>query len=169
MRHHALRPMAVFAVLLAICAAQAAGAAQPIYGKATVAPFKKAPVIDGKIAPGEWDGAVRTTGFQKLFGGGGGQIVARGGKAVLDRKRAWDKPPFKEKLKVGDLPDGEYKLTVTLDGWKDPFERSFKRIHFSWEGNTLGITDKVLPPFTPGQGVLKLLLEGYGVRIVRLK
>ncbi len=35
----------------------------------TVAPFAKAPVIDGKISPGEWDGAVVTSGFQNIQGG----------------------------------------------------------------------------------------------------
>ena len=39
-------------------AAQAEGT--PPYGIATVAPFKKAPVIDGKIEPGEWDGTALT-------------------------------------------------------------------------------------------------------------
>jgi len=34
----------------------------------TLAPFKKAPVIDGIINPGEWDGAVRTVGFQDIQG-----------------------------------------------------------------------------------------------------
>jgi hypothetical protein len=50
---------------------------------------------------------------------------------------------------VGDLADGEYTLTVTLDGWKEPLVRTFTRKHFPFEGNKLGITDEVLPPFTP--------------------
>ena len=33
------------------------------YGAATVAPFKAAPVVDGRIEPGEWDGTVQTVGF----------------------------------------------------------------------------------------------------------
>jgi hypothetical protein len=80
-----------------------------------------------------------------------GKLVITGpdGKEVLNQRLAWDKPPFKQEFQVGDLADGSYKLVVTLDGWKEPFERSFKRIHFPWEGNKLGITDEVVPPFTP--------------------
>lgn len=35
--------------------------------RATVAPFRKAPTVDGKIEPGEWDGAVRTANFVAFF------------------------------------------------------------------------------------------------------
>ena len=49
--------------LLVILASVRAHAAAPT---ATVARMPKAPTIDGKIAPGEWDVAVRTTGFQGI-------------------------------------------------------------------------------------------------------
>ncbi|MCX5662969.1 MAG: DUF6067 family protein [Planctomycetota bacterium] len=40
--------------------------AEPPTQGGTLAPLKKAPTIDGKIEPGEWDGAIRTVGFQDL-------------------------------------------------------------------------------------------------------
>ncbi|NQT39729.1 MAG: hypothetical protein HQ581_19695, partial [Planctomycetes bacterium] len=50
-------------------------------------------------------------------------------------------------------PDGRGELTgaaVCADGSPrsgEPF--TFRRHHFSWEGNRLGITDEVFPPFEP--------------------
>jgi hypothetical protein len=82
-----------------------------------------------------------------------GRLTIQGpaGKVALEQALKWEAPPFQQEFKVGDLADGEYQLTVTLDGWKDPVVRTFKRKHFPFEGNKLGITDKVLPPFTPVQ------------------
>jgi len=76
-------------------------------------------------------------------------IAGPGGKEVLNQTMAWEKPPATQEFQVGDIPDGDYTLTVTIDGWKEPFVRSFKRVHFPWEGNKLGVTDAVLPPFEP--------------------
>src|ERR1019366_2567464 len=58
-------------------------------------------------------------------------------------------PPKIQEFSLPDLADGEYKLTVTPAGYSRSFVRSFRRVHFPWEGNTLGITDEVLPPFQP--------------------
>ncbi len=51
---------------------------------ATAARFAKAPVVDGKIAAGEWDRAVRTTGFQGIAGKAG----------MLEDRRGWSTVGF---------------------------------------------------------------------------
>ena len=78
-------------------------------------------------------------------------LTGPGGKELLREAMTLEKTPAVKEFPVGDLADGVYKLAVAVDGWKDPFVREFQRIHFPWEGNTLGITDRVLPPFTPIQ------------------
>lgn len=70
-------------------------------------------------------------------------------------------------LPLPDLPDGKYtlQLSVALAGGRrnpgqvsDSF--SFERQHFPWEGNSLGLTDEVFPPFQP------LRTEGRQVHLV---
>ncbi|NQT53509.1 hypothetical protein HQ576_15730, partial [bacterium] len=51
-----------------------------------------------------------------------------------------------------DLPDGTYEALATLAGKDVPAQspaKEFVRKHFAWERNRLGITDRVMPPFTP--------------------
>jgi len=69
------------------------------------------------------------------------------GKELLAEKMTWEKSPAEQEFKVGDLPDGQYAVTVALDGYKDAFARRFTRTHFVWEGSRLGCTGKVYPPF----------------------
>lgn len=66
-------------------------------------------------------------------------------------------------LSLPDLPEGEYDAVVTLldpAGRKTVSEKKlrFVRKKYEWEHNTLGISDEVIPPFTPmkvaGQNVL---------------
>ncbi|HOL67461.1 MAG TPA: DUF6067 family protein, partial [bacterium] len=54
-------------------------------------------------------------------------------------------------LDLPDLPDGTYKVVASLENLaeKTSFQREFVRLHFPWEGNTLGLCDKVYPPFQP--------------------
>jgi len=50
------------------------------------------------------------------------------------------------------LPDGTYKVVARPVGPKVPkvtAERTFLRKNFVWEGNNLGISEEVFPPFTP--------------------
>lgn len=56
--------------------------------------------------------------------------------------RAWHR-------KEVDLPglDGEYEITMDLDGAET--RKRFERRHFPWEGNTIGKSETVYPPFTP--------------------
>jgi len=76
-------------------------------------------------------------------------VTGPDGKTVLSETMKWDKAPQTQEFPVPDLPDGEYKLTVAPEGYGRGFVRTFRRTHFPWEGNTLGITDEVLPPFEP--------------------
>lgn len=53
---------------------------------------------------------------------------------------------------IPDLPDGDYRLSVTLHGAKssmEPLVRAFARKHFEWERNRLGVSGQVIPPFRP--------------------
>jgi len=53
---------------------------------------------------------------------------------------------------IPDLPDGTYRLAVRLSGEGAPavpVTEDFERRHYEWEHNRLGITDEVMPPFTP--------------------
>ncbi|MCM8803736.1 MAG: DUF6067 family protein [Candidatus Omnitrophica bacterium] len=55
-------------------------------------------------------------------------------------------------IDLPDLPDGEYQVIATLVGegiFKEIAKKSFKRKHFIWEHNNLGISDEVIPPFEP--------------------
>lgn len=58
-------------------------------------------------------------------------------------------------IKLPDLADGSYELVAQLrDGqghWQEVAQQRFERKRFVWQGNRLGITNKVLPPFTPIQ------------------
>lgn len=53
--------------------------------------------------------------------------------------RAWKVPP---------LEDGEYELRVEGLG-QEPLKGKFVRRRFPWEGNRFGLSDAVVPPFTP--------------------
>jgi hypothetical protein len=69
-----------------------------------------------------------------------------------------------DEWKLPVLAEGEYELVVTLDGIKaEPQVLPFVRHKFAWEGNTLGKSDIVVPPFTPitvnGQNVGTVLRE----------
>ena len=57
---------------------------------------------------------------------------------------------------ITDLPDlaqGEYQLALRLagapPGLKGELLRSFRRQRFKWEHNSIGKSDRILPPFTP--------------------
>ena len=53
---------------------------------------------------------------------------------------------------VPDFADGDYELTFeakTPSGEEIAGTKPFKRRHFPWEGNKLGITEKIYPPFLP--------------------
>jgi hypothetical protein len=93
-------------------------------------------------------------------------------RAKADKKQiaATKMPPLQKDVtqldewKLPPLSEGEYELVVTLDGLKvEPQVLPFVRHKFAWEGNALGKSDIVVPPFTPivvaGQNVQTVLRE----------
>ena len=50
---------------------------------------------------------------------------------------------------IPNIPDGTYTARAILAGGKTVMEKPFERIHFPWEGNTLGETDEIFAPFEP--------------------
>jgi len=76
-------------------------------------------------------------------------LTSTNGKVVMKEKMTWTNAPASREFKVGDLPDGDYTLAVDFNGWTNTINRTVKRKHFPFEGNKLGITDQVFPPFEP--------------------
>lgn len=63
----------------------------------------------------------------------------------------WDIPDLKE-MTTTTNPGGEYMIQLVADGIKNgKIERTFERKVFEWEGNELGKSDLIVPPFTPLQ------------------
>jgi len=67
-------------------------------------------------------------------------------------------PPFikyvsETVLTIPELQEGSYTAEVTLEGDSSvpntPLARSFVRKKYPWENNTLGISDKIIYPYTP--------------------
>ena len=56
---------------------------------------------------------------------------------------------------IPDLPDGRYGFSALLKGGSglpaEPVSETFVRERFEWEHNKLGVSDEVMPPFTPLQ------------------
>ncbi|MFW5923581.1 MAG: glycoside hydrolase domain-containing protein, partial [Planctomycetota bacterium] len=80
-----------------------------------------------------------------------GQVLKSGEvhlEADPDRQAAEVDPEVVE-LDLPDLLDGEYTVRVDFEGWDEPVEQTFERKHYPWEGNEIGVTDEVLPPFEP--------------------
>ncbi|NQU40115.1 MAG: hypothetical protein HQ523_09195 [Lentisphaerae bacterium] len=51
-----------------------------------------------------------------------------------------------------ELPSGDYEVKVFLEGEgvpTEPMTRTFERRRFIWEHNQIGLSDEVIPPFTP--------------------
>ncbi|MBF0244404.1 MAG: hypothetical protein HQL31_03935, partial [Planctomycetes bacterium] len=79
-------------------------------------------------------------------------VCAKDSDKIL-AERTGDLPmsPNAEGLKLPDLPEGHYTVTLTLSGGAEPIieERGFSRNHYEWEGQKLGLDDVLIPPFTP--------------------
>jgi hypothetical protein len=68
--------------------------------------------------------------------------------------------PFKDAVAEGafavpELADGSYEVAAWLEGGdgvpREPVVQGFERRHFPWEHNRLGLSEVVIPPFTPLQ------------------
>ena len=74
------------------------------------------------------------------------------GKKYWNGKLTFKKGIAQSIADIPDLPDGKYRLQIKLEGKNAPetlLIQNFVRKHFEWEHNKLGISDKVIPPFTP--------------------
>jgi len=76
-------------------------------------------------------------------------VTDEAGTELINEKVTWEGTRAVREFKLPDLPDGTYTLTFVLHGYNEPFVRTFRRIRFPFEGNRLGITKKVYPPFEP--------------------
>ena len=88
-------------------------------------------------------------------------VTGPNGSEVAQQTVRWDELPTQRRIEVGQLDGGEYQVKIAVAGREKPFVRHFTRKHFAWEGNTLGITDEVFPPFEP------MRVEDQTVRVVQ--
>ncbi|MBI3920846.1 MAG: hypothetical protein HY318_05450, partial [Armatimonadetes bacterium] len=81
--------------------------------------------------------------------GKGGEVVANG-RGMVNPQLAGN-----TLINVGELKDGEYEAKLQLldaDGKTlDARTANFQRRHYPWEHNTIGVSDRVIPPYTPIQ------------------
>ncbi|MBS3762894.1 MAG: hypothetical protein KGZ25_06280 [Planctomycetes bacterium] len=82
------------------------------------------------------------------------------GEKVTGGRMEWEKAPAERRFKVGELSEGKYTAQVSLKGYGKTYERHFVRKYFPWEGNGLGETTKVYPPFEP------ITVDGHTVSVV---
>jgi len=76
-------------------------------------------------------------------------VTNKKGEIIYSSKLNWEKNPYEQKIKLGEIEEGEYTVNLKLNGYKEEFIRKFERKIFEWEGNKFGITDKVYKPFLP--------------------
>ena len=72
-----------------------------------------------------------------------GRVVAKGVIPLDAAGRGQDL------IDLPDLPDGEYAVEYVFGTQTIRSPKTFRRIHFPWEGNTLGVSHRVWPPFKP--------------------
>jgi hypothetical protein len=70
-----------------------------------------------------------------------GAVLARGILELDDNGRG------QGRMNLPNLPDGEYAVSFVVDDREIRALSHFRRIHFPWEGNTLGIESRIYPPF----------------------
>ncbi len=92
------------------------------------------------------------------------------GKEIARKKLSWDAAKkiyvSKHNFKLDDLAAGEYTITAAFDKHDKPVVKTYTRTKYVWEGNTIGITDKIYPPFTAVEAtdtVTKVVGRRYGV------
>lgn len=87
-------------------------------------------------------------------GGDRAMITVHGKKEILRKETNIDpaKGILEESFQLPPLETGVYKLNVKIFRGQTllkEFDREFNRTVFPWENNSIGITDKVYPPFKP--------------------
>lgn len=82
------------------------------------------------------------------------------GRQLATNKLVFDTKQFAQtSIAVDNLQNGTYVVKITLDNGNSIAPIKFERKELPWEHNTLGITDKVYPPFEP------IKVEGNDVRL----
>ena len=82
------------------------------------------------------------------------EVIDAEKKSVLSENLAVNKNIAEKLLAMPSLADGTYTVRARMkigNDFSKPIEKTFLRKNFPWEGNTLGMTDEVFPPFTPIQ------------------
>lgn len=90
-------------------------------------------------------------------------VTDTNGQEVTRETIRWEEPPVHRQIEVGELAEGNYNVTIDVAGHDEPFVRRFTRQYFPWENNTLGMTNKIYPPFEP------MVVEDRTVRVVDRK
>jgi len=62
-------------------------------------------------------------------------VQSQNGDEVCAGRMTWEKEVGQERFEVGELPDGQYTVTVEVRGgdYERRFTRTFRRQHFVWE------------------------------------
>ena len=78
-------------------------------------------------------------------------VQSEDGDKISAGPMSWEKDVGEERFEVGELPDGLYTVTVDVSGgdYQRSFKRTFRRTHFVWENNSLGVSNQVFEPFEP--------------------
>ncbi|MBI2302250.1 MAG: hypothetical protein HYU66_25385 [Armatimonadetes bacterium] len=98
----------------------------------------------------------QVTGVKLAFG-------PKGGKPLLERESRFRDGVCDEMLDLPELPAGDYEVRAALAGEgvpTDPVIGLYERRVFPWEHNKLGLSDRVIPPFTP------IAVQGNGLSTV---
>jgi hypothetical protein len=93
---------------------------------------------------GEEKGGIRSASIK---------VTNSAGKQLLQKNLQWaeDQKVGVGEYELSDIDDGTYSVTIELEGVEEPLTRTFERKHFVWEGNRLGVTNEIYPPFEPIQ------------------
>ncbi len=75
------------------------------------------------------------------------------GKEIAKETLSWDSENKNyvagHEFKLADLAEGEYTVTAFFNKHKEPIVKKYNREKYVWEGNKIGITEKIYFPFTP--------------------
>ena len=93
-------------------------------------------------------------------------LMDANGKTLMSEKMSWDKAPAEQVFQIPKLAAGDYRIAVKFPSWPEAIEHRITRKIFPWEGNELGITEKIHPPFLPitvKENNVNVVLRQYGL------